>query len=48
MNDFETSSYLGYTRCGWTEAAQEVRAEGDDKLILGDSPNEFENEEWTW
>lgn len=35
-------------RQGWEEAAQKMNAAGDDELLLGDSPNEFDKEEWTW
>lgn len=35
-------------RQGWAEAAKEMNAAGDDQLLLGDFPNEFEKEEWTW
>ena len=35
-------------RQGWAEAAQEMSAAGDDELLLGDFPNEFDKEEWTW
>lgn len=35
-------------RQGWAEAAKQMNAAGDDQLLSGDSPNEFEKEEWTW
>ncbi len=35
-------------RQGWAEAAKQMHAAGDDKLLLSDSPNEFDKEEWTW
>lgn len=35
-------------REGWAEAAKLMRTEGDDQLLLGDLPTEFENDEWTW
>lgn len=35
-------------RQGWAEAAKQMNAAGDDQLLLGDFPNEFEKEEWTW
>lgn len=35
-------------RLGWAKAAEEMRAEEDDKLLLDDSPTDFEKEEWTW
>ena len=35
-------------RQGWAEAAQQMHQEGDDNLLMGDLPTEFENEEWTW
>ena len=34
-------------RQGWAEAAKQMSAAGDDELIIGDFPNEFEKEEWT-
>lgn len=35
-------------RQGWAEAAQQMSAAGDDELLLGDLPTDFEKEEWTW
>ncbi|WP_439555114.1 AbrB/MazE/SpoVT family DNA-binding domain-containing protein [Dyadobacter sp.] len=35
-------------RQGWAEAAARMHAAGDDKLLLEDSMNEFDKEEWTW
>lgn len=35
-------------RQGWAEAAQQMNAAGDDELLLGDLPTDFEKEEWTW
>lgn len=35
-------------RQGWAEAAKQMHAEGDDKLLLSDFSNEFDKEEWTW
>lgn len=35
-------------RQGWTEAAQEMHAAGDDELLLDDLPTDFEKDEWTW
>ena len=35
-------------RQGWAEAAQQMNAAGDDELLMGDFPNEFDKEEWTW
>lgn len=35
-------------RQGWAEAAKEMQEAGDDNLLLGDLPNEFEKEAWTW
>lgn len=35
-------------RQGWAEAAKQMHAVGDDALLLGDLPNEFDKEEWTW
>lgn len=35
-------------RQGWAEAAKQMSAADDDHLLLGDLPNEFEKEEWTW
>lgn len=35
-------------RQGWAEAAKQMHAAGDDEPLLGDVPNEFDKEEWTW
>lgn len=35
-------------REGWAEAAKQMHAAGDDKLLLSDFQNEFDKEEWTW
>lgn len=35
-------------RQGWAEAAKQMNAAGDDQLLSGDFPNEFEKDEWTW
>lgn len=35
-------------RHGWAEAAQQMSAAGDDELLFGDLPTDFEKEEWTW
>jgi antitoxin MazE len=35
-------------RQGWAESAKEMNAAGDDGLLIGDFPNEFDKEEWTW
>ena len=35
-------------REGWEEAARRIAAEGGDDLLLGDFPNEFDKDEWTW
>lgn len=35
-------------RQGWAEAAQQMNAAGDDELLFGDLPTDFEKEEWTW
>lgn len=35
-------------REGWAEAAKQMHAAEDDGLLLGDLPNEFDKEEWTW
>lgn len=34
-------------RQGWAEAAKQMHEAGDDELLLGDFPNEFD-QEWTW
>jgi antitoxin MazE len=35
-------------RAGWEEAAQQIAAQGGDELLLGDFPNVFDKDEWTW
>jgi antitoxin MazE len=35
-------------REGWAEAAKQMYAAEDDKLLSDDFPNEFDKEEWTW
>jgi antitoxin MazE len=35
-------------RAGWEDAAKQVAAKGGDELLLGDFPNEFDKDEWTW
>ncbi|TLV03882.1 AbrB/MazE/SpoVT family DNA-binding domain-containing protein [Dyadobacter luticola] len=35
-------------RLGWAEAAQQMHAAGDDKLLMDELPTEFEKDEWTW
>jgi antitoxin MazE len=35
-------------RQGWAEAAVQMRAAEDDKPLLDENGNEFDNEEWTW
>lgn len=35
-------------RHGWAEAAKQMHLAGDDSLILGDFPNEFDKDERTW
>ena len=37
-----------HPREGWEEAAKLIAAEGGDELLLGDFPNEFDEDEWTW
>lgn len=34
-------------RQGWAEAAKQMHEAKDDELLLGDFPNEFDNDEWT-
>lgn len=36
------------TRQEWAEAAKLMHSAGDDGLILGDFPNEFDKDESTW
>ncbi len=35
-------------RQGWAEAAEQMNAAEDDKLLMGDFSNQFDQEEWTW
>lgn len=35
-------------RLGWADAAQQMQATGDDKLLMDELPNDFEKDEWTW
>ena len=35
-------------RKGWAEAAAAIAAAGDDELVLGDFPNDDDDQEWTW
>ncbi len=35
-------------REGWAEDAAALAAAGDYELVLGDFPNDFDDEEWTW
>lgn len=35
-------------REGWEDAARWAHEHGDDELLLGDFPNEFDEKEWTW
>ncbi|WP_159476159.1 AbrB/MazE/SpoVT family DNA-binding domain-containing protein [Dyadobacter sp. 3J3] len=35
-------------RQGWAEAAKQMHEAKDDELLLGDFPNDFDNDEWTW
>lgn len=35
-------------RAGWAEAFSELAAEGDEGLLLGDFPNQWDDEEWVW
>ena len=37
-----------HPREGWEEAAWQVSQDGGDELHLGDFPNEFDKEDWTW
>ena len=37
-----------HPRAGREEAAWRVAEDGGDALILGDFPNEFDKDEWTW
>lgn len=35
-------------RSDWIASAKKMNLVGDDKLLLQDSPTEFEQTEWTW
>lgn len=35
-------------RRGWAEAAREMAAEGEDRLLDEPTPTQFDSEEWTW
>jgi antitoxin MazE len=35
-------------REGWAEAAKAMHEAGEDKLLLPDTPNDFDDKEWTW
>lgn len=35
-------------RSGWAEAAQAMRARGEDRLLDGHTPTRFEDENWQW
>jgi antitoxin MazE len=35
-------------RMGWEEAAREMRARGDDRLIDPTVPTHFDRKEWRW
>lgn len=35
-------------RQGWAEALKEMAENGDDKLLLGDFDNEWDEAEWVW
>jgi antitoxin MazE len=37
-----------HPRAGWEDAAKWIAAEGGDELLLGDFPNKFDKDEWTW
>ncbi len=38
----------GHPREGWEEAACRINQDGGDELLLGGSPNEFDEDGWTW
>lgn len=35
-------------RAGWAEAAKEVHARNEDRLLDVPAPTQFDEEEWTW
>jgi antitoxin MazE len=35
-------------RSGWAEAAQVMRARGEDQLLDTPTPSEFDTKEWKW
>lgn len=35
-------------REGWAEDAAALVAAGDYEIVLGDFPNDFDDQEWTW
>lgn len=35
-------------RENWAEAAKQMSSAGDEELLMDDSLNEFDKEEWTW
>lgn len=35
-------------RDGWTQAAQQAHAQGEDHLLEPSTPTEFEDSEWQW
>ena len=38
----------GNPREGWEAAARQISKQGGDNLLLGDFPNEFDRDDWTW
>lgn len=39
---------IGAPRAGWAEAAAQLSACGDDRLVDEPVPTEFDESEWTW
>ena len=35
-------------RAGWAEAARQLRARGEDRLLLPPIPTRFDEKNWTW
>ena len=35
-------------RAGWADAARQLRARGEDRLLQPSTPTRFDNEEWKW
>ena len=35
-------------RAGWADAARQLRARGEDRLLQPSIPTRFDNEEWKW